>query len=375
MAVDPINTKVLYLTDCSWGGGLYRSIDGGETWSKILSGEIVKNTKTLNSPRNTTWHPDRFLVNGGYAVWVGGLDKDQNKMLDVIYFLGDNFGVVWKTETGGRDWQQITTRQMSVNGRDFWSGRGEFELLCARRIVVDPVDPKHLWVSYFDYGLFESVDGGKSFAMAFGPWVQGELIGACRGIAIDPDNPKIVFSANGYGGAESTGGVLTNIGGQGFWIIGGRAKNVGGLPGRSVLELIITKWKEGQTAYKYLYATCSGHGVYRFNLINGNGNWEKVSDGLDTPESKDFHFMTGVQGTRTFFVSTSDGIYRTDDGKRWRRLTGPGTAYPNIFAVQSIIVDSRNVDRIYVSMMRSFRELPDQGIYIVSVAERVNFVG
>jgi photosystem II stability/assembly factor-like uncharacterized protein len=364
LAVDPLNSKLLYLTDCSWGGGLYRSIDGGEKWSMILSTDIVKNTKGLNSPRNANWHPDGFHAVGGYSIWVGGPDKDHDGISDMIYFLGDNIGVTWKSESGGKDWQQISSRQKVINGRAFYRGRGEMELLCARRIVVDPVDVKHLWVSYFDYGLYESVDGGKSFAMAFGPWVQGELIGACRGIAIDPDNPKIVFSANGYGGSEGTGGVLTNIGGQGFWIIGGRAKNVGRLPNGSVLELIITKWKENKTTYKYLYATSGGNGVYRFNLINGDGNWEKVSDGLDKPESKDFHFMTGIPGTRTFFVSTGNGIYRTENGKKWVQLTGPGTGYKDIFAAQSIIVDPRNLNRIYVSMMRSFRELPDQGIYI-----------
>jgi len=354
LAADPGNADVLYLGCHQWGGGLFRSTDGGENWSLLFSGEQA------DPARVGVWHGDQKHVSVGVRIRVLPGDNDGDGFSDVIYFIGDNVGQVMKSVDGGRSFDQIVSRAKVVNGKTCRSQRGEIDFLCARRVVIDPNDPKHLWVTYFDWGLFESFDGGESFRLAYGPWCQGELIGANRGLALDVDDPSIVYVGTAVGG-RGAGGVISNIGKGGYSIIGGRDKQRDGLPNSSVLDVIVAKWKEGDQEEKYLYATSGQHGVYRRDMEKGG--WRSVSDGLAEGAGRIFPFMTHVPGTRTFFVSTNNGVYRSDDGLTWKQVTGPGTNYEKLTGVVSIIVDPNNRNRVFVSVMKDFGGHEDQGVY------------
>ncbi len=353
LTVDPLDSNVLYLGSSDWCGGLYRSTDGGVNWNVLFDTNILLNGKDPNKERNSTWHGEGYHAVVGTVIWVGGGDKDKDGKSDVIYFLGDNVGIIWKSTDGGKDWQQITSRIKKIGDRSFWTGRGEIEFLCARKIVVHPKDPKHLWVVDFDWGQHESLDGGESWALVGGPWYEGELIGVSSNLILDPDQPHIVYCNAG-------GGVLQGWGGGGFHVIGGRKDKKGGFPNAHVEDIGLAKWKENGKDQKFLYAPADGHGVYRLNIGQNATQWESVATGLD---DKIFSVMANVPGTPKFLLGTSTGIFRTDDGKTWRRIAGEKTPYPDIRHPKGLAVDPRNPNRIYASVMKNFQLVPTDGLY------------
>ncbi len=356
LTADPVNPNVLYLGLFAWNGALYRTIDGGKTWTCLYSAE--------KAPPGTTgsFHPDPSHVSVGASIRVVPGDCDGDKLSDVVYFLGDNVGQVFKTLNGGKTWEQLITRPKEIKGQTFWSGRGAIEFLCTMQITVDPSDAKHLWVSNFDWGVLESIDGGESFRTSLGPWVQNELIGPIRHVILDPDDPQIAYAANGGGTGDPTGGVLMNYHGQGWWIRGGRNTGKYKLPNGAVMRLAFAKWSENGKPCKYLYAVSGPNGVYRLDLLGGE-NWQKVSEGLKKDDL--VRYLTWAPGTRTFYLSTVSGLFRSDDGRSWKKLAGEGTKNPKLEkCVECLVVDPRNPNRIFASLMKSFVEHPDEGVYL-----------
>jgi photosystem II stability/assembly factor-like uncharacterized protein len=356
LAVDPINPKVLYLGLFAWNGALHRTLDGGKTWTCLYSAE--------KAPPGTTgsFHPDPTHVSVGASIRVVPGDRDGDRLSDVVYFIGDNVGQVFKTPNGGKTWEQLITRRKVINGQTFWSGCGDIEFICTTQITVDPSDSKHLWVSNFDWGVLESIDGGESFRTSLGPWVSGELIGPVRRVVLDPDDPKNAFAANGSSPGGSPGGVLMNWHGQGWWIRGGRKAGAHGLPDGSVMGLEIAKWSDNGKPKKYLYATSGVNGVYRLDLLGGE-KWQKVSEGLKKEDIG--RFLAWAPGTRTMYLTTTTGLFRSDDGQTWKKLTGDGTKYPKLKeCIECLVVDPKKPNRIFASLMKSFVEHPDEGVYL-----------
>ncbi len=353
LAADPADSNVLYLGSADWCGGLYRSMDGGANWKLLFDTNTLLNSKDPKKERNSTWHPEGYHANVGMVIAVGGGDKNMDGLSDVIYFLGDNVGIIWKSVDGGKDWQQITSRLKRIGDRSFWMGRGEIEFLCARNIVVHPKDPKHLWAVDFDWGQHESLDGGISWALVGGPWYEGELIGVSSNLLLDPDQPHIVYCNAG-------GGVLQGWGSGGFHVIGGRCKQKGGFPNTGVADIGLAKWKENGKDQKYLYATADGHGVYRLNIGQNATQWELVSAGLDDKVPVG---ICNIPGTPKFFLGTSTGMFKTDDGKTWKRIAGEKTPYTDIRNPKGLAVDPRNPNRVYASIMKNFQLVPTDGLY------------
>ncbi|NLX05940.1 MAG: hypothetical protein GXY33_12440 [Phycisphaerae bacterium] len=355
LAVDPINPNCLYLGSMDWTGGLYRSLDGGAHWELVYDTNTLLNSEYPDKERNSTWHPTGYHATMGTAIWVGGPDADKDGLSDVIYCLGDNVGIIWRSLDGGRDWQQITSRRKVVDGRAFWSGRGEIEFLCARKIVVDPRNSKHLWACDFDWGQHESLDGGESWALVGGPWYEGELTGVSSNLILDPDDPDVAY-------ANAGPGVIRGNTGGGFRVIGGRGKEKGGLPNAHVDDVALARWTENGRIRKFLYAASNGHGMYRLDIGANATEWERVSEGL--PEKTGFRVMLNIPGTPGMVAGASDGLFRSEDGTTWRRVTGPGTPYEVIVEVQSLDVDPTDHRRIYASVMKSFQLVATDGLYV-----------
>ncbi|MFA5206555.1 MAG: hypothetical protein WC708_19320, partial [Lentisphaeria bacterium] len=360
LEVDPKNPAVLYAGSWDWGGGLYRSLDGGETWTVVFDNASFKAFTPAEQQKNRVWFPHELHVSVGAGIRCGGPDRDGDGRSDVIYFLGDNVGTIWKSTTGGRAWEQIISRPKVIGNRTFYAGRGEIEFFCTRRIVVDPTNSQHLWVVNFDWGVLESVDGGKSFASCFGPWQDGVLVGAASSLVLDPDNPQLAYCAAG-----SPSAIFTNSGGQGWWIMaGGKTARDGLASGMD--QLCLVKLREGNATVKYLYATVPGKGIYRRDLLRGKG-WENVSTGLQGEKALFTGLLTGAPGTGTLFLNTHNGVYRSTDGKTWNQLTGPGTAYEKITEfICGLQVDPKHPDRVYVAMMGPFQRIADEGVYLSS---------
>ncbi len=107
--------------------GLYRSVDEGRTWSKVSGGGF----------------PSAPLGRIGLAV----APSDARRVYAVVQ---SKTGVLWRSDDGGVTWELVNS-DSEVNQRPFYMSR----------IAVDPSNADHLFA--MSENLMESTDGGRHF--------------------------------------------------------------------------------------------------------------------------------------------------------------------------------------------------------------------
>jgi photosystem II stability/assembly factor-like uncharacterized protein len=165
--VDPQDARILYAgmwqfrrTPSSFssggpGGGLWKSTDGGETWSKAESG-LPAGTK------------------GRIAVAVAPSRPN------VVYALVEaKETALYRSDDTGASWQKMNS-SFNVQARPFYFAR----------IVVDPTDFNTIFKP--GLSLTVSTDGGKTFNSSFGPG-GGGVHGDHHALWIDPKNHNHMF--------------------------------------------------------------------------------------------------------------------------------------------------------------------------------------
>ncbi len=189
IALDPSDPKVVWVgTGESWtrnsvsvGAGIYRSADGGDTWSYLGLPESERISRIVVSPK------DSKTV---YACVPGKLWSDSAER------------GLYKTSDGGQSWSQV------LKGPNLSTG-------CAS-LAMDPRNPERLFAGLWDFrrkgwtfrsggegpkapsgsGLFLSEDGGKSWkgvdansakGLPPAPWGRLE-------VSIAPSQPDIMYA-------------------------------------------------------------------------------------------------------------------------------------------------------------------------------------
>ena len=178
LIIDRTNPDVLYASIWQvyrrawqmWGGGpdsgLYRSEDGGDTWSELTEnpgmpeGPIGKIGVTV-SPAN----PDR--------VWA---------------IVEAPEGGVFRSDDGGATWR-MTNNERKLRQRAFYYSR----------VYADPVDADTVYA--LNTGFYKSLDGGETFDHVIRP-PHGDQ----HDLWIDPNNPLRMCNSNDGGGNVSVNG-------------------------------------------------------------------------------------------------------------------------------------------------------------------------
>ncbi len=143
------------------GGGIYRSVDGGESWQKSTDGlpEMVGKIGIGVAASE----PSRLYAIVEAELGQGGLVRS------------DDYGVTWRRVNERR---VLHTRAWYYN-----------------HLAVDPTDPDTVWV--MNVPLMKSIDGGESFERVSTPHSDH------HDHWINPDNPRNMISGND-GGATVT---------------------------------------------------------------------------------------------------------------------------------------------------------------------------
>ncbi len=172
IAIDPVNPNILFAS--SWervrgpyflrsggpGSALWKSIDGGETWTEVKGGGFPETMKGRIGVAIAASDP-RIV----YALVEaeGGEGEDRKSGL-------------YRSNDGGATWQQMNT----TNTRPFYYSQ----------VVVDPQDPDRVYFSSFSF----SEDGGKT--------VRGAAVGVHvdhHAQWIDPTDPDRFITGNDGG--------------------------------------------------------------------------------------------------------------------------------------------------------------------------------
>ena len=180
LVMDPSDPDILYATLWQvyrkpwrlWSGGegsgIFKSTDGGDTWS-----EITRNPGL----------PDGVL--GKITITVSGADPDR-----VWANLEAERGGLYRSDDGGASWEFI-------NGhRDIWQRAFYFQ-----RLEADPVDRNTLYI--LNFRLMRSTDGGETLESV--PETHADH----HDLWIDPTNPQRMINGNDGGGVVTVNGGRT----------------------------------------------------------------------------------------------------------------------------------------------------------------------
>lgn len=174
IAIDPRNSDIVFVAaeGSAWGPGeergLYKSIDGGETWNKVL--EISENTGVNNVVIDPS-DPDIM-----YAT------SEQRRRTSFTKIGGGPESTVYKSTDAGENWRKITKGLPEVD----LGGMG---------IDVSPVNPNYVYliVEAADDkgGFFRSTDKGESWEKMSDYHSSGQYYNE---IVCDPKNVDKVYS-------------------------------------------------------------------------------------------------------------------------------------------------------------------------------------
>lgn len=179
LAIDPNDPRVLYATLWQvyrkpwvlWSGGpgsgLFKSSDGGETWTEL--------TRNPGFPTG---------VLGKITVTVGANSRRVYANVEATD------GGLYSSDDAGATWRRVN------ESRDLWQRAFYF-----LRIAADPKDPETVYSLNFE--LLKSTDGGKSFARLTGPH------GDYHDLWIDPAEPTRMIVADDGGASVSVNGGVT----------------------------------------------------------------------------------------------------------------------------------------------------------------------
>jgi photosystem II stability/assembly factor-like uncharacterized protein len=366
LAVDPSDPQRVYAG--TNGGGFFRSLDGGLSWSAINEGVAAPATFMVTAISVDPLDPSRVYasvhngpeggvfrsVDGGaswsfedlgapvYAVAAAG-----NPLApDTVYAGVGN--LLYRSSDGGTSWTAVSetgyypsitvdptdprtvyaggTRHVrkSIDGGATWvtksAGLPPFEDV--ESIVVDPSAPNVLYAGISDSGVYKSNDGGETWT-PIGPLVGTNAL-SVTALALDPSDPDTIFAA----------GFAAAVGGIGVY----RSTNGGASWATTPLPLTTRSLAFAPSAPGRLLAG-TGEGIWRSD--DGAVSWLAANAGLTNVAVRTL--AVGTNGF-VFAGSTTGKVFRsTSGGASWDPLA------THVFGeeVYSLAVDPTNPAVLY----------------------------
>ena len=148
------------------GGGLWKTIDGGNDWFPVTDGQIK--SSSIGAVAVAETNPDIVYIGGGETQLRGSITQGEG---------------VYKSIDGGKNWRDL----------------GLKETQAISRIRVHPTNPDIVYVAALGHpygeneqrGVFRSVDGGNHWQKVL---YVSDRAGAAD-LIIDRTNPKILYAS------------------------------------------------------------------------------------------------------------------------------------------------------------------------------------
>jgi hypothetical protein len=141
-----------------WGAGVWRSDDGGETWtlSKLANGmmdTMLADSQEMRDYLKMEPSPPAPFTGEVEALWSLGLSGGR-------IYAGGKPGVLFVSDDSGESWELV--QGLSAHpSRPEWEPGGAGLVL--HSIVGDPAIPDKLWVGISAAGVFATEDGGRTW--------------------------------------------------------------------------------------------------------------------------------------------------------------------------------------------------------------------
>lgn len=254
-----------------------------------------------------TWSPAGL---DGLAVWQLRATADGSRL-----YAGVEPAQLYTSADGGHTWQEIEAlarmpeaSQWCVPLTPPLPGR-------ARALVVDPTDPRRLWVGVEVGGILRSTDAGESWSLNQ-PGGNPDI----HMLSVHPSSPDTLFVSTGYGRLD---GIAPMIEGN----AGVFRSDDAGLNWRYVWQGVTPRYSRpmcidprpphcltvasAPTAFSN-YKEAGGAQAMLFRSDDGGTSWRSLCDAAHSPSGANFH---GLAPDPT----VPDGVVvGTDNGEVWR---------------------------------------------------------
>ena len=285
---DLLQTDSNSLFAATQGGGIYKSTNGGTSWTR-LSG--------LSEP----------------YVWrlVGHSANPQ------LLYAATSKGL-FKSEDGGLNWSQKTFDNV-------------------RAVAVDPFNLNHVLIGVPGAGIYITSDGGNSFSLSNAGLDSLDV----TSIAFDPIHQSFVYAglySNLNGG---WGGVFKSTNGGGSWINWNNPNNNGALGNKFVTALVVD---DQGSIHAGTFSPNNLGGLYK---QTGTGGWSLKQEvyGVETltvDKSTQYRLWTG---TRAYGPWVSN-----NNGENWNPAVN-GAIDPDVYsAVYSLLTFSANPGKVLIGV-------------------------
>ncbi len=324
IAIDPNDHNVIYAgtgeanssSFSFFGNGIYKSVDGGESWQSIG----LENTGYIGRIVVDYSNSDRIFV----------------AALGCLFQPSEERGV-YRSLDGGETWQRTLFVSDSTSAVD---------------LVQDPQNPDILYAAMWERmrglnyrrsggptsGIYKSIDGGDTwFELTNGlpnNGTEGRI-----GLAISQTNPNVLYASYDnapFGESESFLGVYKTEDGGDSWT---------GLNTNALSQMYSSfGWYFGQirvdpTNENRVY--CMGVEMWRTD--NGGSSWTVLSDYGTMDEIHVDHHAMVFSSTGRIYEGNDGGFYYSDDlGNNWHKINN----LP-ISQFYQIAIDNNHPERLY----------------------------
>lgn len=203
MAFDPRDGVSMFAAcNLSWGGPKVRiSRDLGKTWT-VGSNPAFKKGKVATT-----------------SYWEAGADFPQKRTEELalkrtwhiepghasqpnVMWAGVEPAALFKSEDRGETWKEVEALSDHATRADWSPGGGGLTL---HSIGIDAKDPKRMYVGMSGVGVFETLEGGKSWSPRnqgipnpFDPDKEATIGTCCHHLVAHPTEPRVVFQQNHF---------------------------------------------------------------------------------------------------------------------------------------------------------------------------------
>jgi hypothetical protein len=295
-------------------GGVFRSLDGGATWSFAGTGlnlhesvrALVVDARAPEDLWSGTEHGIYHSANGGVR-WVlsrrGGVSSIvQNPAARVLYAASYPTGPVLRSADGGFSWQPLAGSPQAVT-----------------TLAIDPVQPQILYAGTAT-GLFRSTNGGAHWAKL----TRGLLDFSITALAVDPRSRTVYVATS----SVIPGQIVFRSDDEGeHWTpADGGALNY-------VYALAVDPGRKGT-----VWAVSSGQ---LFRSLDRGRTWKQADAGITADGT-----LAVLPGTATLLAGTASGVFRSgDQGASW----SPSSQGLDAATISGLALDPSRPSRLYAA--------------------------